>query len=63
MIGDPFPRFFCGLARGWRDSGVYTKNMGLSIEISHTRAKTEPRSFQEESHDITMTIILKISKS
>ena len=55
MIGDPFPRFLCGLTKRWRDPGVYTKNKGLSIETAHTKAKTEPRSFQEESHDITMT--------
>ena len=55
MIGDPFSHFLCGLAKGWRDPGVYIKNRGLSIETSHTGAKIEPRSFQEESHDITMT--------
>ena len=43
-----------GLQKGWRDPGLH-KNRGASIEISHAGAKTGPRSFQEEKHDIAMT--------
>ena len=45
MILDPFNVSSMGLQEGGEIQG-FTQKQGASFEISHTGAKTEPRSFQ-----------------
>ena len=49
MIGDPFPCFVHGLARGWRDPGVYTKTREQALRYLTLELKQIPGLFKKKN--------------
>ena len=49
MIGDPFPRFVHGLARGWRDPGVYTKTEEQALRYLTQELKQNQGLFKKKN--------------